>query len=137
VKLIKINRFDWQVLKRLNSLVGKSVRTVLQWQFLATTGIALVAGLLLGIEGAVSAMLGGFVMMTAGCLFACMAGGKRIRPVGETLRTLIRAEASKIGLIVMQLWLVLTAYENVVPLVFIGTFIVAVMIHPIALLVRD
>jgi len=137
VKLIKINGFDWQVLKRLNSLVGKSVRTVLLWQFLATTSIALVAGLLLGIEGAISAMLGGFVMMTAGCLFACMAGGKRIQPIGETLRTLIRAEASKIGLIVMQLWLVLTAYENVVPLVFIGTFIVAVMIHPIALLVRD
>lgn len=137
MKLIKINGFDWQVLKRLNSLVGKSVRTVLLWQFLATTSIALVAGLLLGIEGAISAMLGGFVMMTAGCLFACMSGGKRIRPIGETLRTLIRAEASKIGLIVMQLWLVLTAYENVVPLVFIGTFIVAVMIHPIALLVRD
>lgn len=137
MKLIKINGFDWQVFKKLNLLESKSVRTVLRWQFLATVGIALVAGLLLGIEGAVSAMLGGFVMMTAGYLFACMASGKRIRPIGETLRTLIRAEASKIGLIVMQLWLVLTAYENVVPLVFIGTFIVAVMIHPIALLVRD
>ena len=137
MKLIKLKGSVWQVFKKLNLLESKSVRTVLQWQFLATISIALVAGLLLGIEGAISAMLGGFVMMTAGCLFACMASGKRVRPIGETLRTLIRAEASKIGLIVMQLWLVLTAYENVVPLVFIGTFIVAVMIHPIALLVRD
>jgi ATP synthase protein I len=137
VKLIKINGFDWRVLGKLNSLISKSVRRVLQWQLIASLGIALVAGLLFGVEGAVSAMLGGFVMMSAGCLFACMAGSRKIRPAGETLRTLIRAEASKIGLIVMQLWLVLTAYESVVPLVFIGTFIVAVMIHPIALLVRD
>jgi hypothetical protein len=38
---------------------------------------------------------------------------------------------------VLQLWVVLTAYEGVVPGVFIGTFIVAVLIYPVALLVRD
>jgi ATP synthase protein I len=82
-------------------------------------------------------MLGGFVMMVAGCVYAAMTGGNKVRSAGETLRTLIRAEASKIGAIVLQLWVVLTAYESVVPVVFIGTFIVAVLIYPIALLVRE
>jgi hypothetical protein len=49
----------------------------------------------------------------------------------------MRAEAAKIGVIVLQLWLVLTAYGSVVPAVFIGTFIVAVLMYAVALLVRD
>ena len=99
--------------------------------------MSIVAGFLIGTEGAISAMLGGLVMIVAGCVFAVLTGGNKIRSAGETLRTLVRAEAGKIGVIVLQLWVVLTAYESVVPAVFIGTFIVAVMIYPIALLVRD
>ena len=76
-------------------------------------------------------------MMVAGGVYAVMTGGKKVRSAGDTLRVLIRAEASKIGLIVLQLWVVLTAYAAVVPAVFIGTFIVAVLIYPVALLVRD
>jgi hypothetical protein len=76
-------------------------------------------------------------MMVAGGVYALMTGGKKVRSAGDTLRGLIRAEASKIGLIVLQLWVVLTAYGAVVPAVFIGTFIVAVLIYPVALLVRD
>jgi ATP synthase protein I len=104
---------------------------------LATTGIALVTGLSIGGNGAISAMLGGMVMMVAGCVYAAMTGVNKVRSAGETLRTLFRAEAVKIGVIVLQLWVVLTAYEAVVPAVFIGTFVVAVLIYPIALLIRD
>lgn len=121
----------------LNTFTSKPLRTVLRWQSLVTAGIALVAGLWLGGHGAISAILGGMVMLVAGCVFAAMTGGNKVRSAGETLRTLVRAEASKIGVIVLQLWVVLTAYKDVVPAVFIGTFIVAVLIYPIALLVRD
>ncbi len=123
--------------RRFGSFAGKPARTALRWQFLVTTVIALLAGVLAGVDGAVSAMLGGSVMMVAGCVYAAMTGGGKVRSAGETLRTLVRAEASKIGVIVLQLWVVLTAYESLVPVVFIGTFIVAVMIYPIAILVRD
>lgn len=121
----------------MSAIAGKPLRMVLQWQLLATSVIALIAGYWAGIAGAVSAMLGGMVMMVAGCVFAVMTRGNKVRSAGEILRTLVRAEAGKIGVIVLQLWLVLTAYESVVPVVFIGTFIVAVLIYPIALLVRD
>jgi ATP synthase protein I len=103
---------------------------------LLTAVVALGAGFFLGGHGAISALLGGSVMMVAGFVYAAMTGGK-VRSAGDALRALIRAEAAKIGVIVLQLWMVLTTYEAVVPAVFIGTFVIAVLIYPIALLVRD
>jgi len=100
-------------------------------------GVALGAGWWLGAAGAISAILGGTVMMVACCVYAALTGRNKVRSAGAVLRMLIRAEAAKVGVIVLQLWVVLTAYEAVVPGVFIGTFIVAVLIYPIALLVRD
>ena len=132
--MIWINKLGWG---RPYHLQSKPYRVALRWQFCITSGIALVAGFALGANGAISAILGGAVMMVAGFVYAVMTGGNKVRSAGDTLRTLIRAEASKIGLIVLQLWLVLTAYEAVMPAVFIGTFIVAVLIYPVALLVRD
>jgi ATP synthase protein I len=119
------------------TLLNRPLRVVLRLQLLATVGIALGAGLWIGGHGAMSAILGGAVMMVACCVYAALTTGKKVRSAGEILRALIRAEAAKIGVIVLQLWVVLTAYEAVVPAVFIGTFIVAVLIYPVALLVRE
>lgn len=137
MKLSTIKDFPQGFPRSISMLVGKPLRTVWQWQFLATTVIALVAACWMGPDAAISAGLGGLVMMIAGGVFAALTGGNKVRSAGETLRRLIRAEAGKIGAIVLQLWYVLTAYESVVPAVFVGSFIVAVMIYPIALLVRD
>jgi ATP synthase protein I len=116
---------------------NRPLRLVLRLQFLVTSGIALAAGFWLGGPGATSAILGGTVMMVACCVYALMTAGDKVRSAGEVLRTLIRAETAKIGVIVLQLWLVLTAYDAVVPGIFIGTFIVAVLIYPVALLARE
>ena len=120
-----------------HTLPPKPFRFVLRLQFLVTLGIASAAGLMLGVHGAVSALLGGTVMLVAGVVYALMVRGDGVRSAGQVLRTLLRAEAAKVGLIVFQLWLVLTAYEQVVPAVFVGTFAVAVLIYPVALLVRE
>src|SRR4051812_42327428 len=116
---------------------NRQLRLVLRLQFLVTFGIAAVAGLWLGGAAATSAILGGTVMMVAGCIYGAMTASRKVRSAGEVLRTLIRAETAKIGAIVLQLWLVLTAYEAVVPGVFIGAFIVAVLIYPVGLLAHD
>jgi F0F1-type ATP synthase assembly protein I len=119
------------------TFAARSFRAVLRWQFFVTVGLAVVAGLTAGSSGAISAMLGGMVMIVAGCVSAVLTGSNNLRSAGDALRTLFRAEAGKIGAIVLQLWAVLTAYESVMPAVFIGAFIVAVLIYPVALLVRD
>ena len=120
-----------------HTLPPKPFRFVLRLQFLVTLGITAVAAFWLGAHGAVSALLGGTVMLVAGVVYALMIRGDKVRSATEVLRTLFRAEAAKVGVIVLQLWFVLTASEQVVPGIFVGTFVVAVLIYPVALLVRE
>jgi F0F1-type ATP synthase assembly protein I len=70
-------------------------------------------------------------------VFALLVSGGRVRTAGETLRILFRAEASKIMLMVFLLWLVLSAYQEVVPAMFFAAFIVSVLVSQAALLVRE
>ncbi|MCE9639078.1 MAG: ATP synthase subunit I [Betaproteobacteria bacterium] len=116
---------------------SKPLRTILRWQLYATGAMALGAGAIAGMHGAFSAVLGGFVSWAAGLVFAVMVSGGRVRTAGETLRILFRAEASKIMLIVFLLWLVLTTYQEVVPVAFFAAFIVSVLVSQAVMLVRE
>ena len=116
---------------------SKPLRTVLRWQLYAAVVAALVAGAIVGTHGAISALLGALVSWAAGLVFALLVSGDRVRTAGETLRILFRAEASKIMLMIFLLWLVLTAYREVVPAAFIAAFIVSVLVSQAALLVRE
>jgi ATP synthase protein I len=88
-------------------------------------------------HGAFSALLGGFISWAAGLVFALLVSGRKVRNAGETLRILLRAEASKIMLMIFLLWLVLTAYREVVPFAFFAAFVVSVLVSQAALLVRE
>jgi len=85
----------------------------------------------------VSAFLGGLINLSAGIVFALITSRSEVKSAADTVRTLVRAEASKIALIVLQLWLVLTTYKEVVPLFFFAAFVVTVLLSRMALLVRD
>lgn len=116
---------------------GRPIRTVLRWLVYATVVSALVAGFWQGYHGAVSALLGGFINLTAGAVFGWVATRDTNRTAGETLRALFRAEASKVLLIVAQLWLVLANYKQVVPAAFFGTFFLTVILFSMAFFVRE
>ena len=116
---------------------SKPLRTVLRWQLYATAAIALVAGIAAGMHGAFSAALGGLISWATGLVFALLVSGNRVRTAGETLRILLRAEASKIMLMILLLWLVMTTYHDVVPVMFFAAFIVTVLVSQAALLVRE
>ena len=116
---------------------SKPLRTVLRWQCYSTVAIALGAGILIGMHGAFSAVLGGVVSWVAGLVFALMVSGSRVSRAGETLRILLRAEASKILLMIFLLWLVLTTYQEVVPVAFIAAFVASVLVSQAVLLVRE
>ena len=131
MKLSTINKFA------LISIASKPLRTVLWWQVYAAVALTLAAGWWAGMHGAISALLGGLINVTAGWVYAMMVSGGTVKSAGQTLRTLVRAEASKISLIVLQLWLVLTAYHDVVVTAFFATFVISVLVYPMALLVRD
>ena len=116
---------------------SRPLRIVLRWQLYATAAIALAAGLFAGTHGAFSAMLGGLVSWAAGLTFALMVSGAQARTAGDTLRTMLRAEASKVMLMIFLLWLVLTTYQEVVPVAFFLAFVAAVLVSQAALLVRE
>lgn len=117
--------------------LSKPICTVLRWQIFATAGLALAAAWLAGVQGAISAVAGGLVSIIAGAASAFVASRGDARSAGGILISALRAEAVKIGLAVFLLWLVLTNYDEAVIGVFLGSFVVTMLIFTMAFFVRD
>ncbi len=117
--------------------LSKPVFTVLRWQLAATTALALTAGGLAGVHGAVSAIAGGLVSITAGLAAAFVASRGDTKSAGGLVVGALRAEGVKVGLIAILLWLVLKTYPDVVVIAFIASFVVTVLIFAMAFFVRD
>ena len=104
---------------------------------IVTASLTLVAGLLWGMNGAISAALGGAVNIVAGGVFGWRAAQGEARTAGEALRTIFRAEAIKVLLILVGLLLVLSSYKDVVHVAFLASFVVTVAVFAAAIAVRD
>jgi ATP synthase protein I len=115
----------------------RPVRTVLLWQALITATAVVLAAVLAGLHGSLSAGLGGAVSMVAGILFASIATPRKGNSAEDVLMTALRAEGAKIVFIVVALWLVMATYRNVVAVVFIGTFIATVLVSSMAFFIRE
>jgi len=118
-------------------LSTQPIRRVLKWQAGATVAIAVVAGLWLGWHGALSAILGGAVNFVAVVVYAVVLGLSKPSSAGGTVAALFRAEACKILVIIVALWLVLTIYKDVVPAVFFAVFVITVLLFRMALFDRN
>jgi ATP synthase protein I len=117
--------------------LSKAIRTVLRWQLLATVALTLLAGLWAGAHGALSAALGGAVSLSAGLVSGVVAAMGKAQSAGGILVGALRAEAVKIGLMVILLGIVLTMYKDVVVIAFLGTFMATATIFSMAFFVRD
>jgi len=115
----------------------RPIRIVLTWQVIATAGLTLAAAYFWGMHGAISAVLGGAVNIVAGGVYGWRAAQGEARTAGEALRTIFRAEAVKILLILVGLWLVLSTYKDVVHAAFFASFVVTVAVFAAAIAVRD
>lgn len=124
----------------MNASLGplrRPIRTVLRWQLMVTAALTFAGGILAGVDGALSAALGGAVSLCAGWVSAVVASKGEARSAGEILIGALRAEGVKLGLIVLLLWLVLAAYDEVVAPAFFGSFVATVLIFGMAFFVRD
>jgi len=115
----------------------KPLRIVLRWQALCTVTVSVAMVLFIDLESAISALLGGMVSIVSSAAFAVIVSRHQGYTAGGTIRTALRAEAVKIILTILLLWLVFKLYENVNAVVFIGTFILTVIVHSLALFVSD
>ena len=125
----------------ISPLKTKPIRTVLVWQVVVTTVIAVIAGIWVGGHGALSAMLGGLVNFAAGAVYAFLLGvglGKtRVPDAGTSLKAMFRAEAGKVLVILGGLWLTLATYVDVVLAAFFATFVLTVVVFSLAIFVRE
>jgi ATP synthase protein I len=118
-------------------LLPKPIRTVLRWQLIVTAALTLAGGILAGVDGALSAALGGAVSMSAGCASAVVASRGRAQNAGEVLARALAAEGVKIGLLVLLLWLVLATYEPLVASAFFGALIATILVFGMGFFVRE
>ena len=119
------------------TIISKPIRTVLQWQLIATAVLALLGGILAGEHGALSAALGGAVSLSAGWGSARVATTGRAESAGGVLVTALKAEGVKLGLIAILLGLVLAFYAEVVVPMFLGSFVMTILIFSMAFFVRE
>ena len=121
----------------LRRALGKPVLTVLKWQITATVVAMVVAAVIAGQHGAVSAAAGGAVSIVAGVAAALVAVLGKGNSAGGVLVGALRAEALKIGLALLLLWLVLSNYPQAAVGVLLGTFVVTMLIFSMAFFVRE
>lgn len=124
-------------MESMSWIKNRPLGIALRVQLLVTLVVVVILGLLLDLHGAISALLGGMVSVISSAAFAIIISQHKGYTAGETIRTALRAEAVKIILTVILLWVVFKSYENVNALAFIGTFILTVMVHSMALFVSD
>ncbi len=118
----------------------RKFRPVFGSQVLATIIIASITGWLAGADGAISALLGGLIGITAGLLFVSLAATsaeKKGISAGEVLFAALKAEAAKLFLAGLLLWLVLALYEEAVVVALLGSFVISILIFSLALFARD
>jgi len=135
-------RYNFQALPRaekpnLLRRLSKPVLAVVRWQIAATTAMTLAAGIAAGEHAAASAAAGGLVSIIAGLVAAFVASRSSAKSAGGVLVGALRAEAVKIGLALLLLWLVLANYDEAVVAVLIGSFVVTIVIFSMAFFVRE
>ena len=118
-------------------ILSKPIRTVLRWQIVATAVLTAVAAVTAGLDGALSAALGGLISIGAGLVAAAVAALSKAESAGGVLLGALRAEGIKIGLMVILLWLVLATYRDVVALALVGSFALTALIFTMAFIVRE
>jgi ATP synthase protein I len=106
------------------SLQSPTIRRMIYVQLGITVGFAVIAGIVSGEHGAMSAILGGLTNVFASIIFVFVAnfGLRHVR--GDGLWPLLRAELIKLVFIAVQLGLVMKFYASLVlPALFITFFV--------------
>ena len=122
---------------RMLRQLRKPVLTVLKWQLLATMALVLVSAFVSGRHGALSALAGGAISITAGIAAALVASLGSARSPASVLLGALRGEAVKIVVALLLLWLVLAHYGDAVVGALIGSFVVTLLIFGMAFFVRE
>lgn len=130
------NRFEPRA-NAMRRALGKPIRTVFIWQLVAAAAMTLAAALLAGERGALSAAAGSAVGVIASLAAALVASLSKAKSAGGILVGALRAEAVRLGVALLLVWLVLTNYREAAVGVLLGAFVVTMLIFSMAFFVRE
>lgn len=111
------------------------LRTVIRWQLIFSVMVLVIFGVTVGMHGAISGFLGALISAGAASVYAIVVSRHKGFSASGTLRTALRAELLKILIIIVALWAVFANYQSVKPVIFICSFMGAVILSSMALFV--
>ena len=117
---------------------NKSLNAALKAQIVVTVLTAIGVWIIYSSEhAAMSAMLGGLISVMPSAAYAMIVSHHKGYAAGDTIRTALRAEAVKIILTIMLLWIAFRFYVDVNAIALVATFILVVLTYSAALFVSE
>lgn len=113
---------------------NKPLVTVLKIQLLFILIAVIIFAYWFGLHGAISATLGGGINVLAGVVFGLIISRHQGFLPGDVIKTALKAEVFKIICIVFVV-VGFKIYSDVIPAIFIGVFVLTVLLHSAALFV--
>ncbi|MES2503000.1 MAG: ATP synthase subunit I [Pseudomonadota bacterium] len=98
---------------------NKVFNKMLQWQLMATLAVAVIAAIISGAHAGVSAVAGGLSVAIA-AFFASKIAQRSSKEAATVLVNLLKAEAVKIVIIVVLLFITFKVYKQLVPFALIA-----------------
>lgn len=98
---------------------SKVFNKMLQWQLSATLAVAVIALIIAGMHAGISAVAGG-LSVAVGAYFASKIAQRSSKEAATVLVNLLKAEAVKIVMIVVLLFITFKVYKQLVPFALIA-----------------
>lgn len=117
----------------ISHVFAKAVR----WQLIATILVAVLAFVLAGMHGALSALGGGGAVMLGGYVGMVVTQGRQAVTPGAALLGVLKAEGVRIAVVALVLLAIFKLYKGLVPLALIGGLACAALISGAALRALD
>ena len=120
------------------SIAGLFKRTA-KWQSISTLTVAFLAYWFAGLPGTISALIGGGAVLIGGFVASCVAKRSEDNTdSGAILVNMLKAEATKILIIVLLLWLGFKLVAgNIVPLALMAGLAAAALLSGVALTAQN
>lgn len=124
-------------IKKLNVIAGmnetiitidQAFKKAARWQIIVTLSFCAVYLLLSTVNAAFSSFLGGTAALIGGYAGVLMTRRRGDQSAGGVLVALLKAEATKIMVICLQLLMIFKLYEGLVPLALIGGLAASVLV---------
>lgn len=108
--------------------INQAYKKAARWQIIVTLTFCIVYLLFSSLNAAISCLLGGLVALTGGYAGVLMTRRRVAQSAGSVLIALLKAEATKVMVICLQLLVIFKLYNGLVPLALIGGLAASVLV---------